>query len=244
MNTSDSAWLLRDKYNGIESPAYKRDLQALKKGEHVSYLIGWVPFLGCRINLDSKPLIPRPETEWWTEQVIRHLQTRNSTSISCLDLFSGSGCIGIAIATHEPRATVDFGEIEKKHLVTINKNITENHIDSARVRVLETDVFSSISRAFDIITANPPYIDIIKRPLLEKDLGVEPATALYADEDGLFFLRTLLQDLKKYLNPGGKAFIEFDSGQEDRIALIAKEAGVTVMYFNDQYGVPRFLMAE
>ena len=244
MNTRDQEWLLRDKYGGVESAAYLSDIEALKKGEHVSYLIGWVPFLGCKIGLESRPLIPRPETEWWTEQVIRHVHTRKDTQVDCLDLFTGSGCIGIAILVHESRSHVTFGDINSAYLKTVEMNILRNHIDTSRAKISETDVFSKIDGLFDIITANPPYIDIKKRNNLEHELGVEPASALYANDAGLQYIQLFLNSLKKHLKQGGKAFMEFDSGQEKAIGNIAKKAGLTITFFNDQYGVPRFLMAE
>ncbi len=66
METSreDVEALIRDKYAGDRSVALSGDLARLTEGEPLAYVIGWVPFLGLRINLDSRPLIPRPETEW------------------------------------------------------------------------------------------------------------------------------------------------------------------------------------
>lgn len=244
MYERDQAWLLREKYGGVQSPEYFNDLKRIESGEHIAYVIGWVPFLGCRIDLESRPLIPRPETEWWTEQVLLHLKTLPHASIACLDLFSGSGCIGVALLTHESRTKVDFGEIEPQHLSTIKKNIARNGIDVARTRVIQTDIFSQISGRYDIITANPPYIDAAKRARLDSELGIEPATALYAQEEGIEYIRRFIEKLPEHLTEKGKAFIEFDSGQEQRIESIAAGAGIRTTFFNDQYGVPRFLMAE
>ncbi|MFA7302386.1 MAG: peptide chain release factor N(5)-glutamine methyltransferase [Candidatus Paceibacterota bacterium] len=66
----DARWLLEEKYGGAKSPAYEADLARLKAGEPVAYVIGHQPFLGLEIYLDSHPLIPRPETEWWTERML------------------------------------------------------------------------------------------------------------------------------------------------------------------------------
>lgn len=69
--TKDEQWLLEEKYGGVESDAYKEDCARLQNGEPLAYVIGWQPFLGLKIFLDSKPLIPRVETEWWTEQLLK-----------------------------------------------------------------------------------------------------------------------------------------------------------------------------
>ena len=72
---NDRELLIRDKYEGDANADMNEDLARLAAGEPLAYVIGWIPFLGLRIYLDSKPLIPRPETEWWTEVLIKHLQS-------------------------------------------------------------------------------------------------------------------------------------------------------------------------
>ena len=73
--TREEEWVLREKYGGDASAAgFSEDCDRLAKGEPVAYVIGWQPFLGLKIRLDSKPLIPRPETEWWTEQLFKETQ--------------------------------------------------------------------------------------------------------------------------------------------------------------------------
>ena len=74
----DEQRLLNEKYGGAvgfaDRAAFERDRARLAAGEPLSYVIGWQPFLGLTIWLDSKPLIPRPETEWWTEQLLTAMQ--------------------------------------------------------------------------------------------------------------------------------------------------------------------------
>ncbi len=68
--TRDERWVLEEKYAGIETPAFAEDVRRLAEGEPVAYVIGSQPFLDLTIHLDSRPLIPRPETEWWTEHML------------------------------------------------------------------------------------------------------------------------------------------------------------------------------
>jgi len=153
MENQEIAWLLNEKYQGAKTADYEADCARLAAGEPLGYLIGHVPFLGCTIHLDSTPLIPRVETEFWVEKAIAtitsSLQTKcdnlelNDTTLDCfvvlprkddggdtglkiLDLCAGSGAIGVAVAKAIPDAHVTFAEIDHSHLPTIEKNLTEN----------------------------------------------------------------------------------------------------------------------
>lgn len=77
--TRDEKWLLDEKYGGNETTEYENDRKRLAAGEPLAYVIGWQPFLGLKIFLDSHPLIPRPETEWWTEQLLKEANSGNES---------------------------------------------------------------------------------------------------------------------------------------------------------------------
>src|SRR3989344_8008426 len=129
--------------------------------EPEAYIIGWVPFLGLKIYLDSKPLIPRSETEWWTEQLLVHVG-RGTSHMRLLDLCAGSGAIGCAALARLPNARVYFGEIDPAHEATILKNIRINELDESRAIVRIGDLFSAVGgpasggepMQFDGIAAN------------------------------------------------------------------------------------------
>src|SRR5690606_17142556 len=113
----------------------------LEAGEPLGYVIGHVPFLGCNIFLDSHPLIPRPETEFWLNTAIKEIISSSLTrrNIKVLDLCSGSGAIGVAVAKHILDAKVDFAEVDPLHQKTIERNVTENNINPDRTRVIVGD---------------------------------------------------------------------------------------------------------
>lgn len=71
--TKDEKWLLEEKYNGKKTAEYEADTKRLASGEPLGYVIGYQPFLGLKIYLDSHPLIPRPETEWWVDQLLKEI---------------------------------------------------------------------------------------------------------------------------------------------------------------------------
>ena len=111
INPKERAWLLRDKYQGMVAPAFLADVKKLEQGEPLDYVIGWREFLGCRIGLSERPLIPRVETEFWTELVIKKIGQQPA---KVLDIFAGSGCVGLAVLKHCPRAEVIFVDNEER----------------------------------------------------------------------------------------------------------------------------------
>lgn len=239
--TRETEWLLRDKYNGRRSAAADRDIAKLKQGEHINYLIGWAPFLDCRIDLSAKPLIPRPETEHWTKEILDEIKKSKSPKPKILDLFCGSGCIGVAALKHAPEALVDFSDIENKYFTGIKKSLRANKIDSKRAKYVRSDVLKNIgSKKYDYILANPPYIPTTGRAVAKSVLSQEPKRALFAGKDGLQYIRRLLREGKDYLNPNGTIVIEFDPPQKKAILEYAKNKGWEAEFFKDQYGRWRF----
>ncbi|MEK7063592.1 MAG: methyltransferase, partial [Patescibacteria group bacterium] len=173
-----------------------------------AYSEGNTEFLGCTIYLDSRPLIPRTETEWWTEKLVDSLQLTADSSIKVLDLFAGSGCIGVAVLKRVAGATIDFGELEARHLPTIQKNVLMNGVDLARSRVLQTDVFSAISGKYDYILANPPYLAESRMARIEDSvLAYEPKEALLAADDGFDLVRRTIQGALERLTTSGQLWI-------------------------------------
>ena len=267
-------WLLEEKYTGKKTAEAKKDIARLERGEHVDYVIGWVDFLGCRIDLSRKPLIPRVETEYWTEKIIEELRRRSSRNrapypslrsgprpnptisqtppppLSVLDIFAGSGCIGVAVLKHIPLALVDFAEKEERFLKQIVINTKLNKIDSKRYRIIQSDIFSGVKgkarpeifKGYDIILANPPYVAEARMEEVQRSvLDNEPADALFAGEDGLFYIRQFLEQTKEYLKENGVVYMEFDSPQKQAIVRLLKELGYRDFeFFKDQYNKWRY----
>ena len=175
MNTKQAEdWLLRDKYKGVKSSAFLADCRRLKAGVPLGYVIGYVPFLNTKIYLDSKPLIPRPETEYWTEQAIKSIRAKTDTPPRVLDLCAGPGCIGVAVLKAVPTARVDFVEIDKCHLKTISRNIEANGRSLGSNRIIHSDLFTAVNNQYDFILSNPPYLksELDKAEPIVKDLSL------------------------------------------------------------------------
>ncbi len=242
MFNTEENWLLNEKYQGNQTNDFKNDCLELSAGVPLAYLIGYIPFLNCKIWLDSKPLIPRPETEYWVEKVSSEINTchkhRNET-IEILDLCAGSGCIGIAIAKNSPYTTVDFIELDN-HQKTIKKNCLENNIPVERFRLFQGDLFSPLSdEKYDYILTNPPYID---KNLNRVDNSVkenEPALALYGGNEGIEIIAKIINESPKHLKQGGQLWIEHEPEQIEAINNLAKNKFHVTNHF-DQYHIHRF----
>lgn len=229
--------LIRDKYDGNRDADLSEDLARLSEGDPLAYVIGWVPFLGLRISLESHPLIPRPETEWWTEELVKHLEGR---TVRVLDLCAGSGAIGLAVLAKVPGAHVSFGELMEEHAEQIAKNLELNGLDAARADIRAGDLFEPFSgEVFDVIVSNPPYIPL-GRELPESVLEYEPEEALYAGTDGLETIRRIAEEAPRYLAPCGEVWIEADVENIAAAQNFLPHSEIRT----DPYGRPRLLVGH
>lgn len=185
------------------------------------YKKGFKDFLGCKIDLSKRPLIPREETENWVKKAIEEIKNCSKKQIRCLDIFSGSGCIGIAVLKNIPECVCDFAEIEDIFLEQIEINLKLNSLDLERVKIIKSDVFSNISGKYDFILANPPYVAEERINELGEDVRqYEPSIALMAGKLGMDFIKIFLQELSNYLDKDGIAYMEIDPQQEKIIKEI------------------------
>ncbi len=139
MINKDIQFILEEKYNGNHSSEkFKKDIELYEKGIPLGYIIGFVPFLGCKIDLSYRTLIPRVETEYWVEKIINTIPKDFSGNIC--DVFAGSGCIGISIAKKFPSLKVVFLDNSENAIKQMKKNITINKIEK-QVKIIKSDYF-------------------------------------------------------------------------------------------------------
>ncbi len=246
ISKEDIRSLISDKYNGNETADISEDLARLAVGEPLAYVIGWVPFLSLYIYLDSHPLIPRPETEWWTEVLIAHLKEKFGDGyFTFLDMCAGSGAIGLSILANFPRAKVYFSELEPAHVSLVEKNIKENNVDSTRALLFCGDLFEPLKEEnifFDIIASNPPYIPAGR----ELDFSVvhfEPSTALFSGNDGLDLIRKTASEVSYFIKPEGELWLECDTTQTSEVSELLLAGGAKETEIRtDQYARERFVI--
>ena len=241
----DIQFILQEKYNGDDSSwEFKCDVDNYNKGMPVGYIIGNVPFLDCVIDLEYKTLIPRPETEYWVEKIIQTIP-ENFDGEVC-DIFSGSGCIGIAIAKYRPKAKITFIDNQVNSIRQIHKNIKINHIKS-KVEVVQSDMFLNISKTkkFNYILVNPPYISKDSENIEKSVLEYEPHTALFAENEGMAFIQKTIEQAKNYLEKDGYLIIEHSPEQAEKIHRIAEKQGyINIQTNKDQYDIERYSIIE
>lgn len=255
-------WIFKDKYNDKWNKEILNDINRLKSGEPVDYIIGWKPFLNCKIDLSFKPLIPRPETEYWVGKFIEEILSHNLLSLKIADVFSGSGCIGIAILKNIKNSKVDFFEIDPNLVKQIKLNLKINKINKSRYRVIQSNILKSsqppfgkevlpsfkkrarvITKHYDFILANPPYIALSRKNKVQKSvLKYEPKKALFSGKNGLNIIKKFLKQSQTHLNTKGEIWMEFDSFQKPLIDKILKQSKYKNWeFFKDQYKKWRFI---
>lgn len=236
--TQEELWLLDEKYGGERTDAFLSDCVRLKMGEPLAYVIGHIPFRSALIHLDSRPLIPRTESEYWIGEIIDTMKYA-SRPLRVLDLCAGSGALGIAVLTEVPEAQVDFAEIDEKHHATILKNIHAN-IRGAAARIFGGDLFEQIPHTYDYIITNPPYIDPVLDRTQQSVKEFEPSLALYGGTKGMEIIERIIKEAPAHLTPQGTLVIEHEPEQSVRIRELAVENGFTAITNTDQYDTERY----
>lgn len=200
-------------------------------GEPLAYVLGEWEFYGLPLEVDRRVLIPRDDTCAVTELAINKALVLNAGP-RILDLCTGSGCIGLAIASRVKDAKITLGDISKDALAVAKKNITNLKL-SARVSCVQISALEeppSFLGKFDLIVSNPPYITGQEMETLEHSVkDFEPHLALFGGEDGLDFYRAIAYNYKKALKNGGYLCFEFGMGQGDDVCRILEENGYTVL---------------
>jgi release factor glutamine methyltransferase len=209
-------------------------------------------FLNCRIDSSKHSFTPRDETEFWVEKAIKKIKNSGrpvtAAKLKILDVFSGTGCIGISILKVCPETArrVDFVDIWPEATEQIRINLALNKISENRCRIFQSNLFEKLKgQKYHFIFANPPYVALDRISEVQKEvLKKEPKVALFAGRDGLVIIRKFLKEVKDHLTSGGKIFLEFDPLQKKKIKEICDKEGLKVVFKKDQFGKIRWLEAK
>ena len=206
-------------------------------GEPLAYILGQWEFYGLPLYVDKNVLIPRDDTCAVTTLAIQKcLEMEKDPRV--LDLCTGSGCIGLAIASRVKDARVTLADISKDALAVAKKNIARNHLAS-RVACVQADAMEKPSPflgKFDMIVSNPPYITHCEMMALPNSVSdYEPHLALFGGDDGLDFYRGIVANFTSLLKPGGYLCFEFGMGQGDDVCQILTNNQYTILERSRDY---------
>ncbi len=186
-------------------------LKELKEGKPVQYIVGNVDFYDVNLLVNENVLIPRFETETLVEKTINYAKELTEP-LDILDIGTGSGAIAITLAKHHS-CHVLATDISEEALEIAKINSKRNNV---QIEFKQSDILKNVQGKFDIIISNPPYIakDEVIDDLVKDN---EPHLALYAEEDGLYFYRNILENVKPYLKE--KSLIAFEIGMTQSAAI-------------------------
>jgi release factor glutamine methyltransferase len=215
-------------------------LARLAKGEPLQYVIGSTPFCGLTFKVDSRVLIPRPETAELVEWVAQDADSKGAL----LDVGTGSGCIAISLAHRLPGWKVQGWDISDGALEVASEN---SRLNGTEVEFRKVDILNADPDCrFDVIVSNPPYVlDSEKGQMEDTVLDYEPHLALFvSDTDPLLFYRAIAAFGHRTLNPGGRLYFEINPLKVEEMKDMLMGAGYRdVEVRNDIFGKPRMIKA-
>ena len=236
----DQSELLRDgeMYVGDDvCNAMDQSVSRIRSGEPLAYILGQWEFYGLKLYVDDHVLIPRDDTCAVTALAIQKALFLDKAP-RILDLCTGSGCIGLAIASRVKDARVTLADISKEALMVAKKNTVLNYM-TGRVSCVQSDALgkpAAFLGKFDMIVSNPPYITTQEMTELPESVrNFEPHLALHGGNDGLDFYRSIVENYTDALKPGGFICFEFGMGQGDGVCQILEENGYTILERSRDY---------
>jgi len=230
----------------IDSDLMIHDLNRLKKGEPIQYILGETFFMNLPFEVSHSVLIPRPETEELVDMIIKKYKER--TSISILDIGTGSGAIAISLAHYLPQSVVFATDFSESALQIATQNALKN---SVTIHFYQHNILSDSMDAFDcdfdLIVSNPPYIP--QKQIIEMHRNVvqyEPHSALFVpDTDPIIFYKKIGKFAAQKLKIGEFLYFETHEDFHQEIMDYLKKCELrNITSLKDINGKNRFILAE
>jgi release factor glutamine methyltransferase len=219
-----------------------------EKREPVAYIVGHKEFYSLDFEVTPAVLIPRPETEFVVSAALECVAGKASARV--LDIGTGSGAIAIAIAVNAPQARLTALDISADAIAVASRNALRHQVQD-RVTLRRADCFDVLDGGpalgiFDVVVANPPYLDDTEIAALEPDVrGYEPRLALSAGTGGLDIFRKIAAGVSQHLANDGEMIVEVGMEQALVVAKLLEQAGLRVVaMINDFAGHQRVVRAR
>lgn len=205
----------------------------IKEDVPLSHLVGFEYFYDRKYKVTKDVLSPRMETEELIYKVIEYVKANNKNNLKILDLCTGSGIIAITLKKELDQISIDVvaSDISEEAIEVAIENAQYHNAD---VRFIQSDIFNNIDDKFDIIVSNPPYIDRKDEVTMKENvLNYDPHLALFAEEEGMYFYRKIIEQAKDYLKENGVMFFEIGYDQKDKIIKLSKKNGYLAQVYKD-----------
>lgn len=205
----------------------------IKEDVPLSHLVGFEYFYDRKYKVTKDVLSPRMETEELIYKVIEYVKANNKNNLKILDLCTGSGIIAITLKKELDEILIDVvaSDISEEAIEVAKENAQYHDTD---VRFIQSDIFNNINDKFDIIVSNPPYIDRKDEVTMQDNvLKYDPHLALFAEEEGMYFYRKIIEQAKDYLKENGVMFFEIGYDQRDKIINLSEKNSYLAQVYKD-----------
>ena len=221
-----------DKYFSLIEKHIKEDVP-------LSHLVGFEYFYDRKYKVTKDVLSPRMETEELIYKVIEYVKASSKNNFKILDLCTGSGIIAITLKKELSQFSIDVVASDiSEEAIKVAKENAQSH--DATIKFIQSDIFNNIADKFDIIVSNPPYIDRKDEVTMQDNvLKYDPHLALFAEEEGMYFYRKIIEQANDYLNENGVIFFEIGYDQKDKIIKLADLNGYSAEVYKDINGRDR-----
>ena len=211
----------------------------IKEDVPLSHLVGFEYFYDRKFKVTKDVLSPRMETEELIYKVIEYVKASNKNNFKILDLCTGSGIIAITLKKELSQFSIDVVASDiSEEAIKVAKENAQSH--DATTKFIQSDIFNNIADKFDIIVSNPPYIDRKDEVTMQDNvLKYDPHLALFAEEEGMYFYRKIIEQANDYLNENGVIFFEIGYDQKDKIIKLADLNGYSAEVYKDINGRDR-----
>lgn len=216
-------WLLAHDATALTQPQQRQARQLLlqrTQRQPIAYLTGRHDFYGHSFLVNEQVLVPRPESEVILAMLDELMQANHLRTV--LDVGTGSGCLAISVKLTHPDLAVSACDISESALLVARRNAARLLPSGRQIKFYQSDLLSNlpVNSRFDLIVANLPYL-YPGQDGLSPELAYEPATALYADDDGLSLIKQLIATAPARLTPGGYLLLEMGTKQIETVASYA-----------------------
>lgn len=257
LDQREARWLVDEFVVGGDPdsiPSLQMAVERRLQGEPLQYIIGHWPFRFLDLDIDSRVLIPRPETEELVGVALRELALRQVAAPRILDLGCGSGAIGLALLFELRQrgiaATLVAVDESTDALAVARSNALKHSLHA--VSFVHSSWFDALDASlrghFDLIVSNPPYVAASEMPALDPVLDHEPLGALVAEDSvvpGFSDLEVIIAGAPAWLTDEGLLVCEHGYQQRDAVLNAARSAGFASFEdVDDMAGHPRVLIAR